>query len=632
MSSDSSKITLPGLLSEKIFEIPRYQRGYSWGEKQIADLIEDLKALVDEENDRTHYMGTVVIYRHQDKDEEKQVQYQVNELSVYDVIDGQQRLTSILLYLSVILDKLVRLDSAYESAVAQYLYYKAETKLRLGSSERDFFAELLKNAGRGTGIMTDKDTPQKRRLSRAAEMFRAAVAASDKECLAKLYRVITQKLVFTLYEVEKKSEIGMTFELMNSRGKGLTQLELLKNYFMYWIYRNEENDESRKEIERVIEKGLVEVYHQIGKCTRANDEQCLRVCWTIKCNHLAKNWEGYSGFKKAAYVPIRGFDPARRGAICQFIKDFIELLAKVARCYVKVWAPDPNSAIPGEYEWLSNILHTGNVANFLPLLVVAKLKLEEEKLSTEEYVSILKAVECYAYRVFLWGERRSNAGKSNFYKLGKELFDSAISPAEVIGQIRWLTNYYNEPVASIARLEKPFRWYKNPLLLLRYTLFEYEKYLLKNKNHGNPRISWEDTAAPSTHEHIFPQTPKPGSQWLKDWPDQSEVDAWRDDIGNLTLTMDNSSYGRNEFVVKCDRKDGKANYRISDLAQEREIFEGYNNHEYDRWTRWQVENRHKKIVAWIKSRWFDGTASNLSAVVVDESADDDAVLESSGQS
>lgn len=620
MSANSNaKMNLEKLLQGKVFEIPEYQRGYAWDAKQVKDLIDDLNALVEDVNIRTHYMGTVVVYDHPDDT----ILYKGDQYVVADVVDGQQRLTSVLLYLAVILERLVIDDEIYKEKIGYYLYYKGEGKLRLGNDERLFYLELLKNGGKTTGIQVDLDTPQKIRLAEAARMFREAVEKADVGILKGLYDAITRRLAFTYYEIEEKSEIGMTFELMNSRGKDLSKLELLKNYLMYWIYRNEPDPESSKELTDVVNDSWGEVYHQLGKSPNADEEQLLRVCWTLKCNHQVKKWKGYAGFKDMEYVPIRGFEKGRRENIAGFIKEFAKLLANVSQRYVNVLKPDSGSVILGEYEWLSNILHTGNVANFLPLLVASRMRLEEGSVSAVEYVGILKAVECFAYRVFLWKGSRSNSGKSTFYWWGKAMFDGALSPSEIVRQIKGLIVYYDAQEDSLTRLNKPFKWYWR-LNLLRYTLYEYEKHLLEIRGHGAPRISWENTAASSTHEHIFPQTPKIDSQWLRDWPDQAEIDAWQHDIGNLMLTMDNSSYGRNEFVVKCDRTDGKASYRDSVLAQEHEVFLGYHKGEYNRWTCEQVKARHERLAAWIKMRWFDPTAGDVSAVEVDESEDEDA--------
>lgn len=616
--SSNAKKTLPDLMQGRIFEIPGYQRGYAWEPRQVKDLIEDLNALVDEENVKTHYMGTVVIYEHPNET----VLYKGDNYKLVDIVDGQQRLTSVLLYLSVILNKLGEVDDVYKDKISDYLYYKAEPRLRLGGDERLFYYELLKNGGGTTGAQTDLDTPQKVRLAEAAELFSHSVSAMKADRLLKLYDAITRRLAFTFYSIEEESEIGMTFELMNSRGKDLSKLELLKNYLMYWIYRNVGDKETRKELTDTVNNSWKEVYHQIGKSNKADDEQCLRICWTLMCSHQIKQWKGYAGFKDPGYVPIRGFSEKRREEIIKFISAFSTLLAKAAKQYVLVLKPNPNSAIAGEFEWITNILHTGNVANFQPLLVAAKLRLIQGAISPEDYVAILKAVECYAYRVFLWRGSRSNAGKSSFYGWGKMLFDGALLASEVVKRIYGLIRWYDSPAESLEKLQKPYAWYYR-LPLLRYTLFEYEKHLLEVKGHGRPRIAWEDTAAESTHEHIFPQTPKTDSQWLKDWPNQDEIDAWRHDIGNLMLTMDNSSYSNHEFVDKCDRDDGKPCYRGSELAQEREIFDGYHNGLYKSWACQQVKDRHVKITEWIKTRWFDAVEIGAGAQTIQANDEDD---------
>ena len=281
MSANSNaKMNLEQLLQGKVFEIPEYQRGYAWDAKQVKDLIEDLDALVEDVNIRTHYMGTVVVYDHPDDT----ILYKGDQYVVADVVDGQQRLTSVLLYLSVILEKLAFVDEIYKEKIGYYLYYKGEGKLRLGKDERLFYLELLKNGGKVTGIQVDLDTPQKIRLAEAARMFREAVEKADDGRLKGLYDAVTRRLAFTYYEIEEKSEIGMTFELMNSRGKDLSKLELLKNYFMYWIYRNEPDPESSKELTDAVNDSWGEVYHQLGKSPNADEEQLLRVCWTLKPN------------------------------------------------------------------------------------------------------------------------------------------------------------------------------------------------------------------------------------------------------------------------------------------------------------------------------------------------------------
>src|SRR5690606_5922456 len=74
------------------------------------------------------------------------------------------------------------------------------------------------------------------------------------EYLEDLLDAITNRMNFSFYTIEVESEIGMTFELMNSRGKGLSSMELLKNYLMHWVYRNIQEEAEKKDVTFIVNK------------------------------------------------------------------------------------------------------------------------------------------------------------------------------------------------------------------------------------------------------------------------------------------------------------------------------------------------------------------------------------------
>jgi len=96
--------SLADLMSKRVLFIPDYQRGYSWEEKQWRDFVQDIDALMDE-GVRSHYAGTVVIYQPRDCAMER---YGVERFDKVDVVDGQQRLTTVSLYLSIVIDMLIK--------------------------------------------------------------------------------------------------------------------------------------------------------------------------------------------------------------------------------------------------------------------------------------------------------------------------------------------------------------------------------------------------------------------------------------------------------------------------------------------------------------------------------------------
>src|SRR5262245_43442309 len=135
------KKTLTSLFAEAIYQIPDYQRGYAWEEKQWKDFIQDIDALVDEEV-RSHYTGTVVVYEGRNAVVRP---YGIEHLKVVDVVDGQQRLTTVCLYLAVIVRALIHNgEPAFQDAVAKFLYSGATCKLTLNNDTADIFYDLLK--------------------------------------------------------------------------------------------------------------------------------------------------------------------------------------------------------------------------------------------------------------------------------------------------------------------------------------------------------------------------------------------------------------------------------------------------------------------------------------------------------
>ncbi len=88
---DGSLVSLNGLLAgNQVFDIPVYQRGYAWERKNLEDLREDLYYL---DPSKKHYFGTVLL-----KDSGKTARTSLAALKRFDLIDGQQRLTTVSIY------------------------------------------------------------------------------------------------------------------------------------------------------------------------------------------------------------------------------------------------------------------------------------------------------------------------------------------------------------------------------------------------------------------------------------------------------------------------------------------------------------------------------------------------------
>ena len=587
------KKTLSNLLEGKIFQIPDYQRGFAWEEKQLKDFAQDIDALIDDKI-TSHYTGTIVIYQPKEKPTEN---YGIDKLELVDIVDGQQRLTTCSLYLSVILRELIKNgETDFNQKTSIFLNNGTKSKLRLNNDTSDFYYDLINT---GTPNTKAKTVHQKRLLEGYLYLQNHIIKQvkerkDGNDYLKSLFDAITRKLNFSFYPIEFESEIGMTFELMNSRGKDLSALELLKNYLMYWVYRNVNETSEKEDLTNTINKSWKEIYANIADCN-GSENQCLRIAWTLHQSHTPKNWKGYSGFKANNVIPLRDFSEKLEEDTKQFIYNFTNGLAEISKHYSEIINPAKTKENKEEYIWLTKIRNAGNIANFLPLMVATRIKYKTEKLNYTQYVELLKVLENFAFRVFLWEGKRSNTGLSTFYKWASEVHSNKQSIEDVINWIYGTINWFSNENNFRTEVETVSNWY-SWRRLLKYTLFEYELWLLKDEGKDNtPKLIWNDLSD-STIEHILPQNPKEDSDWKKDWSEK-DFKTYIHDISNLVLTKDNSHYSNFEF----ERKRGKTGtghcYSNSDIREERKISD---------FTEWTVEScklRRESLEKWIIKRW-----------------------------
>lgn len=604
------KKTLSNILEGKIFQIPDYQRGYAWEEKQWKDFVQDIDALIDDKI-ISHYTGTIVIYQPSDKPTEN---YGTKRLEIVDVVDGQQRLTTCSLYLSIIIKELIKISQEdFNAEIPIYLYSGSKSKLRLNNDTADFYLDLI---SKGVSNIEANSVHQKRIydaycfLKKHIEEQLTKRVDKGEDYLRDLFDAIIRKLNFSFYPIEVESEIGMTFELMNSRGKNLSSMELLKNYLMYWVYRNILDNSEKEDFTSKINKTWKEVYVNIAKCN-GSESQCLRIAWTLFVNYTPKNWNGYSGFKSDEVIPLRNFKSKSKEDVKEFLLKFVDGLALISKHYSAIINPNNNSFDENELNLLTKIRNAGNIANYLPLMVASRIKKETNEVTIDDYFDLLKSLEIFSYRVFLWEGKRSNAGLSKFYRWADDVFSSKHPLKSVTDWIYGTINWYSPENGFRKSLTEDFFGWYHYRRLLKYTLFEYELFLLKGKN--KPKLNWEDLTD-STIEHILPQNPDSNSNWLIKWTDE-ERKKYLHDISNLVLTKDNSRYSNFEF----DRKKGIAgsgfSYSNSDIRQERKIAE------YDDWTPDTCKKRREELTNWVIKNW--GIDKHYQEPIVDVIEEDD---------
>lgn len=196
---DNHTLTLQQLFEGKVFKVPNYQRGYSWESKQRKDLIEDLESI----NNKKHYTSTIVLkYVCQEKKLGKTYEK-------YDIVDGQQRITSLIIFLSEIKKKLHTITSPEAEEIAKnieeiYLKHKSvqggTAKLVLDENNNFFFEKTILELE-----PCERKIESHEKIQKASDQFRKYLELKEienqsnfLEYLKKLIDKITTMLVFTI--------------------------------------------------------------------------------------------------------------------------------------------------------------------------------------------------------------------------------------------------------------------------------------------------------------------------------------------------------------------------------------------------------------------------------------------------
>jgi alkylated DNA nucleotide flippase Atl1 len=223
----AAETNLAGVLEgKKQYQVPLYQRVYSWGKPQLDQLWNDIVELATarrEDTSATHFIGSLVLSQSPD--------YSVVGVSKLLVVDGQQRLTTLTILLAALRDHLIEVsDSERAQGIqAQYLinvYDKDKpTKVLPTQADRAAYLAVMRSA---------PDAGGSGKVGEAYNHFRSKIAASDDaddaHNLEQIENAIVSGLALVVVTAEPRDNAHRIFESLNNTGLQLTQSDLLKNY------------------------------------------------------------------------------------------------------------------------------------------------------------------------------------------------------------------------------------------------------------------------------------------------------------------------------------------------------------------------------------------------------------------
>lgn len=247
------------------FRIPAYQRSYSWGEKQIKQFIDDLKNASSQ-----YYLGHFLFEKAESN----------NSLLI---IDGQQRLTTCVIFFSSLKKELKRRSENGENITIDLDdiedYYikdirKGIQKFETVEYDNNFFLdEIIDGKNRDNNLKSRSQ----QRIRKARELFELEFASTKTEDLEK-WSSLVQNATITQFVVEDKVQAAQIFAFQNDRGKALSKLEVVKSYFMLQIYLSSDNKELIDTNIRYLEKEFMNIYEKIV-LVKTKEDDVLTYYW-----------------------------------------------------------------------------------------------------------------------------------------------------------------------------------------------------------------------------------------------------------------------------------------------------------------------------------------------------------------
>jgi len=478
-------------------------------------------------------------------------------------------------------------------------------KLQLNPDTHEFFEKR---------IIADEPGPQEakilshKRLIRAKQYFSEYLSSKKKEqgenfdqWLIHFYSKVTSQLKVSLYNVGDAAEVGVIFEVMNDRGKPLSELEKVKNYLLYLssklnVKGHDLSEEVNKTWARVFERLMV------SDIVRSDDEdQLLRAHWRMAYDHRKKNWQGSKSIK--AHFGLRGYQ-GRHKDLLNGLLAYTGSLDDASLAYCDILRPSRDeafSSLSSDAKLRREIIAASEklprvdvVAPFLPLLIATRLKYPEDG---RKYLQMVQMCEVFAFRVYRLLKFRADTGGPKLARLGNELYRGALRFEDVMVHLRGTLLGYcpNERFRERLRLDETNNyWYG--WSGLKYFLYEFKEYLSDSKP---VRLAWKDIDRKDlkdTIEHILPQTAT-HDYWTSRF-DAEDRRLLMHDLGNLCLTLDNSAYSNKPFPKKRGSVGSNTPcYANSILFQERRLAA------LENWNKEELLRRREEMVEWAMRRW-----------------------------
>jgi len=504
------------LNSPKQFVIPIYQRTYSWTLKECEQLWKDISKAGKDDSVVGHFIGSIVYV-------EKGL-YQVSAVPSLLVIDGQQRLTTISLLLSALCNNSNgnKLEISPEKISGYFLLNEKEEgdlkyKLILTKSDKDTFFKIIENR--------ELNKNDSRRLKENYEYFLEKISNSD---LNEIYKGISKLIVIDVSLDRSRDNPQLIFESLNSTGLELTQADLIRNYVLMGLPK-EEQEKLYADFWQPMEKnfgytGYSELF-----------DSFMRDYLTIKTGKIPNIKDVYSAFK----LYEQGFNN---------INELVEDIYKFSEYFVRIALEKEEDEVLRQ---IFSDINTLKVDVSYPFILQVYQDYKNNKISKQALSEILRYIESYVFRRTVCNIPTNSLNKTfaTLYKQIKKEDYLESFKAVMLSQDSYRRFPGDEEFKEHFVIKDVYNFRNTNYLLRKLENFDRKEFVDVNDY---------------TIEHILPQNKNLSSEWRKElgesWKEVQE--KFLHTIGNLTLTGYNSELSDRPFKEKRDMKGGFADSPI----------------------------------------------------------------------
>ena len=500
--------------------IPIYQRTYSWGERECAQLWTDVLRAGRIPELTSHFVGSVVYV--------KDGQYSVSSQSPLLVIDGQQRLTTLSLLLEALARHLGDEEPIEGFSAKKIRSYYLQNPLESGDRQ---FKLVLTQTDKDSllALVQQREIPQEHsiRLISNFEYFEQQLDLLT-EPIEVLCAGINKLMIVDISLNRDHDNPQLIFESMNSTGKVLGQADLIRNFILMGL-----DPETQTDLYLRYWRPMEIEFGQ--EAYGSHFDGFMRHFLAVKTGEVAKIGDAYDAFK--AYS--RRSDVAEAG-----IEQLVSEIRKFATFYCRMaLSKESNKQLAEAFQDIREL----RVQPIYPFLLRVYEDYEAGAITADQFEEVVRLAESYVFRRVVCAIP-TNSLTRTFAGLHRSI---------EVGEYLESTKAAMMLLPGYRRFPRDEEFLKDLRTRDLYNNSRKSYWFRRVENHGRKeRVSIDEYSI----EHIMPQNEKVSEQWQAELgPDWKRIHETKlHVVGNLTLTAYNSEYSDRAFVAKRDMDNGFA--------------------------------------------------------------------------